>query len=298
MISDFSPNLDDRDAAQEIARLERWILRACVLEATARKPGNVHPEASFVDLTYDDFLASARAIAPVLARTREWGIGRAVLKAVEQTRSCTPGNSNLGIILLIAPLAAVPPQQSLREGIGSVLAALTRDDARFAYEAIRLANPGGLGSAEKADVASTPQITLLEAMQLATDRDTIAAEYADGFPLVLDFGLERARKWNDFAARWETHLIGLHLELMATRPDTLIARKAGRATAEESARRAREVLDLGGPETEAGQQKLAEFDAWLRADGHRRNPGTTADLIAAILFAAQREGIIVADALP
>ena len=39
-------------------------------------------------------------------------------------------------------------------------------------------------------------------------------------------------------------------------------------------------------------REFREFDAWLRADGHRRNPGTTADLIAASLFAAFRDGIL------
>jgi len=37
---------------------------------------------------------------------------------------------------------------------------------------------------------------------------------------------------------------------------------------------------------------LADFDFWLRSDGHRRNPGTTADLIAAALFVLLRDGLI------
>jgi len=31
---------------------------------------------------------------------------------------------------------------------------------------------------------------------------------------------------------------------------------------------------------------------WLRADGNRRNPGTSADLVAATLFVALREELI------
>ncbi|MFM8985865.1 MAG: triphosphoribosyl-dephospho-CoA synthase, partial [Planctomycetia bacterium] len=36
---------------------------AGMIEATAAKPGNVHPGASFPDLRYDDLLAAAAAIA-------------------------------------------------------------------------------------------------------------------------------------------------------------------------------------------------------------------------------------------
>ena len=76
---------------------------------------------------------------------------------------------------------------------------------------------------------------------------------------------------------------------MARHPDTLIARKCGLAVAEEAARRARQVLDGGWPKPGAAWARLGELDAWLRADGHRRNPGATADLVAATLFVALRE---------
>src|SRR3989442_13759141 len=39
---------------------------ACLLEASAPKPGNVSPFGSFRDATYEDFLASAAAIGPAL----------------------------------------------------------------------------------------------------------------------------------------------------------------------------------------------------------------------------------------
>ena len=79
---------------------------------------------------------------------------------------------------------------------------------------------------------------------------------------------------------------------MAKYPDSLIARKRGLAEAEESSRRARNVVDLGWPHTGASQTAIADLDSWLRAEGNGRNPGTTADLVAASLFAVLREGII------
>jgi triphosphoribosyl-dephospho-CoA synthase len=191
----------------------------------------------------------------------------------------------------------VPADQFLEGGVRDVLRGLTREDARDAYEAIRRAQPGGLGTADRQDAAREPTVTLREAMQLAADRDTIAAQYANDFDLVLRVGVSHLAQAAGFSQDWETTIVGLHLRLMADCPDTLIARKCGNETAIESARRARQVLDVGWPHGSLGMQEIANLDAWLRADGHRRNPGTTADLVAASLFAALREGKIVAPRL-
>jgi triphosphoribosyl-dephospho-CoA synthase len=274
-------------------QLERWIEQACRLEATARKPGNVHPEAAFADLSYGDFLASAAAAARGLGRARELGVGASVEAAIEATRRVVVTNTNLGISLLIAPLAAVPREQSLRAGIGAVLDRLTVEDAAAVYRAIRLAGPGGLGEASEQDVSVEPTLTLRMVMQLAADRDRVARQYAFGFDDVLDFaGAELQSWWSRVNGDWERSVIGLHLSLLAAFPDSLIARKCGRAVAEEASRRAGEVLHGGWPDQSRGGESVAHFDAWLRADGHRRNPGTTADLVAATLFAVLRDGLL------
>jgi triphosphoribosyl-dephospho-CoA synthase len=70
----------------------------------------------------------------------------------------------------------------------------------------------------------------------------------------------------------------------------LIQRKCGPAVAKDASDRAAIVLATDEPGRAAYQQALSELDDWLRADGHRRNPGTTADLIAAGLFVLLREG--------
>lgn len=266
------------------------IHRACVMEATAAKPGNVHPHASFADLTYADFVRSAEAVAPVLARTRELGVGRAVFEAIQATRAVVQSNTNLGIVLLLAPLAAVPLDRTLTAGIGDVLNQLTRDDAAWVYRAIRLAQPGGLGSAESEDVSAEPTGTLREVMQLAADRDGVAAQYANDFAWVLDEGAPFLNSSPDFTDYPESMIIELQLRLLAAHPDTLIARKCGSAVADEVSRRAQDVLNAGGDQTKMGRSLLADFDRWLRDDGNRRNPGTTADLITACLFAELRDG--------
>lgn len=282
--------------SQSFTPLARTIWRACVLEASAAKPGNVHPQASFPDLTFEDFVRSAAAAAQALACAAEIGVGQAIFRAIEATRAVVSSNTNLGIVLLIAPLAAVPLNRSLREGIGDVLDRLTRDDAAWVYRAIRLAQPGGLGTADDQDVANEPTQTLREVMALAAHRDGVAAQYANGFAWVLHEGLPYlASVGQQFERRWEEAIIELHLRLLAEHPDTLIARKCGKPVATEASRRAQRCLSnltslpLDSPDR---IPRINEFDQWLRADGNRRNPGTTADLVAACLFAALRERVI------
>ena len=265
---------------------------ACIWEATARKPGNVHRCLDFDDAHYVAFLLSAAAIAPVVGTAAGRGVGRTVWEAVRATHRVVRTNTNLGIVLLLAPLAAVPAGEPLRTGVARVLADLDVADARAVYQAIRLASPAGLGRVSEQDVATEPTQTLAQVMALAAGRDLVARQYANGFREVFDEGVPALSRALDWVAFVEDAVIACHLHLMACCPDSLIARKRGPAEAEESARRARQVLDRGWPAHPAGRAALDELDGWLRADGHARNPGTTADLVAACLFVALREGIM------
>jgi triphosphoribosyl-dephospho-CoA synthase len=258
---------------------------ACIWEATARKPGNVHRYRDFNDCHYTDFLLSAAAIAPVMTTACQRRVGATILEAVQATRRVTGTNTNLGIVLLLVPLATVPPEQELRSGIANILAELDVEDARLTYEAIRLAAPGGLGQVAQQDVQEEPTQTLRQVMTLAAQRDLIARQYANDFAEVFDDGVPALLTGLQRTGSIEGAIISAHLRLMAEYPDTLIERKCGWAEAEEAARRARAVLD--GRETE-----LNRFDAWLREDGHRRNPGATADLLTACLFVMLRENLI------
>jgi triphosphoribosyl-dephospho-CoA synthase len=277
-----------------LKNLKSLLFEACVLEATARKPGNVHPEASFPDLSYADFIQSAHAIAEILPESRNLGVGRAIFETIQRTQSSLERktNPNLGIALLLAPLAAVPCDMSLPDGIERVLAALNLEDAKQVYAAIQLANPGGMGKVESADVTKTPEIGLRDAMRLAADRDSIASEYTTGFQIILQTAVPFLIAWPDFEHDWENAILQLQFLLLSRFPDTLIARKCGREAALQAASLAEHVLKSGGPNTEPGRTAVRQLDQWLRADGHRRNPGTTADLIAASLFAAARDGMI------
>jgi triphosphoribosyl-dephospho-CoA synthase len=265
---------------------------ACVWEATARKPGNVHRYQDYDDVTYLDFLASAAAVAPVLDRARAQQLGQMVLECVEATRQVVATNTNLGIILLLAPLAAVPENSEVRTGVKRVLASCDIADSLAISEAIRLAAPGGLGRAATQDVRDEPTLPLREIMALAAERDLVALQYANSFREVFEEGLPALERALREIGSLEGAIIACHLQLMAGHPDSLIARKRDHAEAENACRWARRVLDQLWPNTPTSWETLRAFDAWLRAEGHSRNPGTTADLVAACLFVALREGRI------
>jgi triphosphoribosyl-dephospho-CoA synthase len=262
---------------------------ACIWEATARKPGNVHRYCDFADVTYLDFLTSAGAIAPILDRASTRRVGATVLDGICATRRVVATNTNLGILLLLAPLAAVPQGEEMRRGVDNVLSQLDVADARAVYQAIRLASPGCLGRVSEQDVADEPTQTLREVMALAAGRDLVARQYANGFREIFEIGLPALERGLRGTRTLESAIIFCHLSLLAELGDSLIARKRGPAEAETARVWARRLLDERWPHTSASREGLAEFDAWLRAEGHSRNPGTAADFVTACLFVALRE---------
>jgi triphosphoribosyl-dephospho-CoA synthase len=265
---------------------------ACVLGTTAPCPGNVHRGADAEHVSYADYIVSAVVLGPAIDGAAAGApVGRAVLSAVAATERAVGINTYLGTILLLVPLAKVPRHVPLAAGIGEVLRRLDAEDSRLVYEAIRLARPGGLGRAPTADVADEAPAELLEAMRLAAGWDSVARQYAEDFGQVLGLaaswlneGIHRGWSLSDTIVR-------THVRLMSELPDSLIARKCGRDVARRAADHAAAVLAAGQPGDEAYRLALSDLDFWLRSDPGR-NPGTTADLVAAGLFAALRDGII------
>jgi triphosphoribosyl-dephospho-CoA synthase len=260
---------------------------ACVLETSAFKPGNITPRHDFADTSFEDMVRSAIALGPEMGRAGERGVGETVLAAVRATRSVAGANTNLGIALLLAPLA----QAALTGAdVAEVLAALTVADAEAAYAAIRLAAPGGLDTPVEHDVRDAPAVTLRDAMVAAAERDSIAAEYAGDFALTLGLGLPALAEALEAGLRPRDAVVELFLRLLAAVPDTLIARKRGREAAERVSGAAAGALAAGGVRSDAGRAAVDALDASLRVDGNALNPGTTADLVAAVLFVALLDG--------
>lgn len=277
----------------EVARHIAWAASAAsLLEASAEKPGNVTPRRNFHDMSYTDFLLSAVALGPVLGEAGSLPVGELILQGVQATRTVTPSNTNLGIVLLMAPLARAyaltrpTDTAQLRAATERLLNALTLADARAAYQAIRLANPGGLGKAAEQDVAGEPTVTLLEAMVGAAGRDAVAEQYATGYALLFDLGTPAFLAFLAEGLPAREAVVQTFLTILAARADTLIARKLGPAEAEGVTAMAARVLALGGLRTPEGRRAVRRLDRYLRGESNRRNPGTTADLTAAALFVA------------
>lgn len=266
--------------------LAAMVQLACVLEAGAAKPGNVSPGHPFADMRFEDFVASAMAIGPVLGCAASRPLGATVLQAVQASSRWTPRNTNLGIILLLAPIAhAATSTQPLRDGVRAALDATTVDDARDVYAAIRMANPGGLGRAEAQDVTGEPTVSLLEAMRLAAHRDSIAREYATAFETTFVVGAPALRFARRAGLHWDEAVVETYLTLLADRHDTHIVRRTSAIAADDVRARARVALELGGVRTESGSRAIEEMDAALRDPHNALNPGATADLTAAAILA-------------
>lgn len=262
-------------------------LRACRLDVETPKPGNVSVDSAGHGMTAAQFIASAEAAAGALfTRGAGVGVGERILAAVERTREVAGCNTNLGIVLLCAPLATALEAHpvdaaSWRAETERVLERLDIDDARAAYRAIALANPGGLGDAPEQSVRDEPSVDLRAAMTLAADRDSIARQYANGFRDIFETGLAAARSFKSPTAA----TLNVFLTFLATWPDSHIVRKQGVTMAQSVTREAR--LRHGEWQAAAASgttPRLAAWDAELKARGI--NPGTSADLTVATLFVA------------
>ena len=273
-------------------RVAAAYIEACLAELDAPKPGNVHRFAPGHRMEAADFIRSAEAsAAPIAAKGAR--VGTRVRAAVEATLLAVGQNTNLGIILLCAPLAAAAeaPDAALRPALASVLDRLDRADAADVFSAIVAANPGGLGRATRHDVNAPAVATLREAMGDAADRDRIARQYVTTYEDVFSLGLPalaRAREWQS-DPRWST--LAVYLTFLAEIPDTHIARKFDSPTAEAVRQGAANWRDAFAATHDPASlaDGLLSWDAALKSRGI--NPGTSADLTVATLFASSLSAI-------
>ena len=278
--------------AQCVAAAFKW---ACLAELDAPKPGNVHVFAAGHRMTAENFIHSADAAAAPLSADGA-RVGARILGAVEATFASLGANTNLGIILLCAPLAAAAEgdaaSSELRRALGEVLRGLDVCDAKLAFRAIVTAAPAGLGHSARHDVFAPATVSLLQAMTEAAERDRVARQYATDYADIFDLGLplfESVRQ-DETDAKWAT--LAIFLGFLAAFPDSHILRKFGAEKAAavqgeavkfqtqlRTARRPAELLPA-----------LLAWDAALKAEGV--NPGTTADLTVATLFAYRLRSIL------
>ncbi|BCZ84192.1 triphosphoribosyl-dephospho-CoA synthase [Paraburkholderia terrae] len=278
-------------ASDLLSRAPDAFLRACRLDVETAKPGNVSIASAGHGMQAAQFIDSAEAAAPALF-TRGARVGTRILDAVTRTQQVAGCNTNLGIVLLVAPLAAAleplddtAPLDAARwrASVENVLSRLDVDDARAAYRAIALANPGGLGDAPEQSVHAPPTVDLRGAMSLAAERDSIARQYANGFADIFGVGLDAITQSHCSTPTAIT--LDVFLTFLGAWPDSHILRKHGVAVAQSVTREARERhAQWLGADTPAHAAQLDAWDAELKAQGV--NPGTSADLSVATLFVA------------
>ena len=273
-------------------RIAAAFTASCRDELEAPKPGNVHVFSPAGRKTPQDFLRSAEAAAEPLTRPGA-RVGVRILGAIDAARAAVARNTNLGIVLLCAPLAAAAETRSpdLRASLARVLADLDVADADLAFRAIAEAAPGGLGRAERHDVLEPAQTNLREAMAAAADRDRIARQYVADFDDVFTFGAPllaaALERWSD--RRWAT--LELFLGFLAAFPDSHVVREHGAETADEIRRLAHGLRDR----LRAARDPAALLPELLACDRSLKrrsvNPGTSADLTVATLFVNRLRGI-------
>ena len=275
------------------SRVAAAFIWACRAELEAPKPGNVHVFAAGHRMTADEFVASADAAAPSLSAEGS-RVGARILGAIEATAAAVGANTNLGIILLCAPLAAAADADTpdMRSAIVKILQDLDIEDAALAFRAIVRAAPAGLGHSTRHDVFERATVSLLQAMVEAADRDRVARQYATGFADVFNLGLRlfdtAGRQHAD--PKWAT--LTTYLGFLSAFPDSHIVRKYDAQTAEQVRRTAATHLASLQTATHPAQllPELLAWDAALKAAS--LNPGTSADLTVATLFAHRLRTIL------
>jgi len=274
-------------------RIAAAFVAACREELDSPKPGNVHVFADGHRMNPAHFIRSAEAAAGPLTRPGA-KIGQRILGATEATLAAVGMNTNLGIILLCAPLAAAAEQQGsdLRAALARLLHALDREDAVLAFRAIALASPGGLGRVERYDVRAPATVSLREAMAAAAGRDRIAHQYGSAFEDVFGIGQRALTAARSRALGHEWVTLAVFLTFLAAFPDSHIVRKHGPTTAEEVRRAAedfRSRLECAADPAHL-LADLLSWDELLKKS--RINPGTSADLTVATLFVAYLHNVL------
>jgi triphosphoribosyl-dephospho-CoA synthase len=290
---------------------------AVLLEVGADKPGNVNFVVGFEGTNHAHFLASAVAAAPHFRVAAERGIavsrgeiglsdvglGGVIKDCVADINTWqSGGNTLLGTVILFVPIAIAAGITSANEGyvfelhrlrknLKLVVEATTPEDAIAVYEAIKIANPSGLGKAPDLDVnnpdsvrrIAEEKVSLYQVFEIAASYDTVCSEWVNNYPITFDFAYPNLLEEIKVNNSLNTAIVHTFLKVLAKHPDTFIARKVGMGKAREVSLMAEEVMKLGGLNTPLGREKLREFDAVLRESDSLLNPGTTADIIAAAL---------------
>jgi len=282
---------------------------ASVLEVSGHpKPGNVHRTQDFPDMVFEDFLISGVVIGDNMRKAahrgsryhdpEDWhkiGLGELIRDSVLETDRWVENNTNLGIVMLLTPLSAAAGMsadlESVPGNVDRIMRATTPQDAVNLYQAINIADAGGMGEQSELDVASEDsmqelienEVNMFQVLEMSASWDRLAYELTQGMPVTFKTGFPVFRNIKTTQSINKATLQAF-LTILSQYPDTLIERKYGEAKAQEVSSTAKSILDEGGILTQEGRDKLYQFDSELVRRG--LNPGTTADLTASSIMAA------------
>lgn len=283
---------------------------ASVLEVSGHpKPGNVHRTQNFSDMVFEDFLLSGIAIGKTMEKSAAKGfdlrdkpekwqdinLGNLILEAVTETDHWVANNTNLGIIMLLTPICAAAGAthnfNNLRSRIHQIMKSTTPQDAVNLYQAINMADAGGMGEQEELDVSSDSSvqklleenINMFSVLEMSSEWDKLSYELTNQMPVTFDLGFPLfAKIKSEYGINQAT--VQTFLTILSEVPDTLISRKCGEEKAKEVSAHAKSILEEGGILTNKGQQLMEKFDHELIENG--LNPGTTADFTASSIMIA------------
>lgn len=270
-------------------------LQACETELQAFKPGNVSVYSAADDMTVEDFRVSARVSSEPITNP-QYSLGEKIYYAVKATREAVACNTNLGIILLCAPLlqvvASLNAGENLRDGLRHLLENTTREDADWVFKAVTLAAPAGLGESAQHDVQKPAEVTLTEAMVFAANKDRVALQYATIFKDVFDFGVLRYNRAFVLSGNCGWAALAVFAAMLAQYPDSHIERKYGERYS-EWIRAEMEKLDRAMQAVHEPEELLPVlYDLDKAFKAQRINPGTTADITVATVLVVLLEQLI------
>lgn len=281
--------------AEEIAKIAQI---ASALEVSGYpKPGNVHRTRDYDDMVFEDFIISGIVIGDAICEAcsdvdvENPKLGKYILQAVSETDRWIKNNTNLGIVMMITPIAVAASISNsfdeIQDNVKLLMKNTSVDDACDLYDAINIADAGGMGEEEEYDVASDSAkqdlrddgLTMYDVLKISATKDMLGREMTSGMPFIFEKGYPTYHKLVQEKTQNEACVLTF-LEILSQVPDTLISRKYDEDEALKVSMMTRDLLKMR--DSSDFEKQISDFDDYLYKNKY--NPGTTADLTAASIF--------------
>ena len=261
-------------------------LFSCHKDIELIKPGNVNIISPHKDTNARDYIESSVLSSKILFQEK-LTLGERILESVKITRKKIKTNTNLGIILLCAPIihAIIKFKDlELRDGIKMTLSSSTPKDTLDICSAINISSPGGLGKRDVYDTNSLPDVSVKEIMDYSAKYDRISYQYSNNYIDIFDFIIPRLIFLIKKHGSLDISLSLMFIEILAKIPDSHITRKLGDKISKKTSNHANDLLKILDKESshEYLTNQLSKLDYEYKKKGI--NPGTTADLLLASLM--------------